>query len=163
LFISRHTITSNKIGMKNLIPAILISILFLTSCKPDKEKQMEQWKTEIRQTEQAFAEMAQKEGIPKAFLTYAADDAVLLRNNQLIKGEQALKAFYSQQTTPSEKVNLTWKPDFVDVSKSGDLGYTYGSYQYTVTDSLGNTKTSEGIFHTVWKRQSDGSWRFVWD
>lgn len=149
--------------MKKLIPALLISIFFLTSCKPENEKQMEQWKTEIRQTEQAFAEMAQKEGIPKAFLTYAAEDAVLLRDNQLIKGKQALKAFYSQQTTPSEQVNLTWKPDFVDVSESGDLGYTYGTYQYTVTDSIGNTRTSAGIFHTVWKRQTDGTWRFVWD
>jgi len=149
--------------MQKLIPAFLISLLVLTSCKTGTERQIEQWKTEIRQTEQAFAEMAQKEGIPKAFLIYAAEDAVLLRNNQLIKGKQALKAFYSQQTTPSEKVSLTWKPDFVDVSKSGDLGYTYGTYQYTVTDSLGNTKTSEGIFHTVWKRQEDGSWRFVWD
>ncbi|GET34187.1 hypothetical protein PbJCM13498_30500 [Prolixibacter bellariivorans] len=149
--------------MQKLIPAFLISLLVLTSCKTGTERQIEQWKTEIRQTEQAFAEMAQKEGIPKAFLTYAAEDAVLLRNNQLIKGKQALRAFYSQQTTPSEKVSLTWKPDFVDVSKSGDLGYTYGTYQYTVTDSLGGTKTSEGIFHTVWKRQADGSWRFVWD
>ena len=149
--------------MKKLIPALFIFILFLTSCKPEKEKQMEQWKTEIRQTEQAFAEMAQKEGIPKAFLNYAADDVVLLRNNQLIKGKEALQAYYSQQPNSTEKVSLTWKPDFVDVSESGDLGYTYGTYQYTVTDSLGNTKSSEGIFHTVWKRQVDGSWRFVWD
>lgn len=132
--------------MKKLVPALLISIFFFASCKPGKEKQMEQWKTEIRQTEQAFAEMAQKEGIPEAFLTYAADDAVILRSNKLIRGKQALKAFYSQQTTPSEQVSLTWKPDFVDVSESGDLGYTYGTYQYAITDSLGNTKTSEGIF-----------------
>lgn len=124
---------------------------------------MEQWKEEIRQTEQAFSEMAQKEGIPTAFLTYADDDAVILRNDRLIKGKEALRDFYSHQTTPKEQVSLTWKPDFVNVSSSGDLGYTYGSYQYTVTDSLGNTKTAKGFFHTVWKRQVDGTWRFVWD
>ena len=142
---------------------MLSSLFILSSCKPEKENQMEQWKNEIRQTEKAFAEMAQKEGIPKAFLTYAADDAVILRNNHLIKGKEALQTFYSQQPNPTEKVSLTWKPDFVDVSSSGDLGYTYGSYQYSVTDSLGNTNTSQGIFHTVWRRQPDGSWRFVWD
>ena len=149
--------------MKKLFLVMLSSLLILSSCKMGKEKQTEQWKTEIRQTEQSFAEMAQKEGIPKAFLSYAANDVVLLRNNKLIKGKEALQAYYSQQPNPTEKVSLIWKPDFVDVSSSGDLGYTYGSYQYTVTDSLGNTKTSEGIFHTVWKRQPDGSWRFVWD
>ncbi|GET21972.1 YybH family protein [Prolixibacter denitrificans] len=149
--------------MKKLFALLLMPIFLLTSCQPEEEKQVEQWKTEIKQTEQSFAEMVQRQGISKAFLTYADDDAVILRNSQLIKGKQAIQDFYSQQPTPSKKVSLTWKPDFVEVSSSGDLGYTYGSYQYTVTDSLGNAKTSEGIFHTVWKRQSDGSWRFVWD
>lgn len=149
--------------MKKLIVVFLTSLFFFSSCKTGKETRMKQWKEEIRETEQAFAEMARKEGIPKAFLTYADDNAVILRNKQLIKGKQAIQDFYSRQTAPKEQVSLTWKPDFVDVSSSGDLGYTYGTYQYTVTDSLGNTKTSKGIFHTVWKRQSDGSWRFVWD
>ncbi|GET24671.1 DUF4440 domain-containing protein [Prolixibacter sp. NT017] len=149
--------------MKKLIVVFLTSLFFFSSCKTGKETRMNQWKEEIRETEQTFAEMARKEGIPKAFLTYADDNAVILRNKQLIKWKQAIQDFYSRQITPKEQVSLTWKPDFVDVSSSGDLGYTYGSYQYTVTDSLGNTKTSEGIFHTVWKRQSDGSWRFVWD
>jgi ketosteroid isomerase-like protein len=49
------------------------------------------------------------------------------------------------------------------VSACGDLGYTWGSYTFTATDSLGATHRSEGIFHTVWKRQPDGSWKFVWD
>ena len=57
----------------------------------------------------------------------------------------------------------SWKPDFVDVSSSGDLGYTYGQYTFIRLDSIGNETASQGIFHTVWKRQSDGNWRFVYD
>lgn len=81
--------------MNKLIVVLLTSLFFFSSCKTGKEKRIEQWKKEIRQTEKTFAEMAQKEGISAAFLTYAADDAVLLRNNQLIKGKQAIKALYS--------------------------------------------------------------------
>ncbi len=114
-------------------------------------------------TENEFAEMAEKEGIPKAFLTFAAEDVVVLRNNRLIIGKEALKESYCNRKTEWENVSLTWKPDFVDVSASGDLGYTYGKYAYTTTDSAGNTKVTEGIFHTVWKRQSNGKWWFVWD
>ena len=62
-----------------------------------------------------------------------------------------------------ENVQLTWKADFVDVSASGDLGYTYGEYTYTYKDEAGNTLSEKGIFHTVWKRQKNGDWRFVWD
>ena len=59
--------------------------------------------------------------------------------------------------------NLSWSPDFIDVSSSGDLGYTYGKYVFTYSDSIGNLLEDTGIFHTVWKRQADGLWKFVCD
>jgi ketosteroid isomerase-like protein len=128
-----------------------------------QENSIEKWKKEIIETELAFAQMAQKEGISKAFLTYAAEDAVLMRNNSLIIGMESIRESFNNQKTELGSVSLTWKPDFVDVASSGDLGYTYGKYVYTVIDSTGNEKTDTGIFHTVWKRQPDGKWKFVWD
>jgi len=128
-----------------------------------KEDSIEKWGSEIVKTELEFAEMVQKEGIPKGFLTYAAEDVVLSRNNNLIIGKESLRESYKNKESEFENVSLTWKPDFVDVSSSGDLGYTYGKYIYTITDSIGRTKVIEGVFHTVWKRQSDGKWKFVWD
>jgi len=128
----------------------------------DDKVSMERWKKEILETEQNFAKMAMEEGIEKAFLYYAAEDAVLLRNNNLITGKDAISQYFGEQKQEDE-VSLTWEPDFIDVAKSGDLGYTYGKYIFTSTDSNGNKVESKGIFHTVWKRQMDGSWKFVWD
>lgn len=107
--------------------------------------------------------MAQKEGIAKAFVAYAAEDAVLLRNNSLIIGIDSLRENFNRQKSQPGKVSLSWKPDFVDVASSGDLGYTYGKYVYTTTDSTGTKNAVEGVFHTVWKRQADGKWKYVWD
>ena len=59
--------------------------------------------------------------------------------------------------------SLVWEPDFIDVSVAGDLAYTYGKFTYTSITESGDTLTSKGIFHTVWKRQEDGSWKYVWD
>lgn len=134
--------------MKKIHYAVLVTLL--AACNPSKEDSIEKWKSEIVNTEKEFAEMALNEGIPKAFLTYAADDAVLQRNDSLIIGRELIRAKY--QDTPAN-VKLTWNPDFVDVSSSGDLGYTYGKYIYTATDSSGNSNVYHGIFHTVWKRQ----------
>jgi ketosteroid isomerase-like protein len=140
-----------------LVPAAL---LFLIACGPPRiPGDVEQWKHEIIQTEQDFANMAREEGIEKAFTTFADDDAVLLRNDDLVIGKQAIAALYKGQNSKG----LSWKPDFVEVSKSGDLGYTYGRYRFTTIDSLGQTQVQTGVFHTVWKRQEDGAWRFVWD
>ncbi len=143
----------------------LLLFIFLLSYSCDtgvKEDSIEKWKSEIVETEKAFADLVQKEGIPAGFLAFAADDVVLNRGKRLIIGKEALAESY-KNTSKQPGVNLSWIPDFVDVSSSGDLGYTYGKYVYAITDSTGHTEEDTGVFHTVWKRQSDGTWRFVWD
>jgi ketosteroid isomerase-like protein len=150
--------------MKKLMLITFLIHPLLISCNTNKKNlSIEKWKQEIADTEYEFAEMAKNEGISKAFLTFAANDAVLMRNNSLIIGKEALKKNFESQRSKGGRVSLSWKPDFIDVSASGDLGYTYGNYQYAITDSIGNVKLDSGIFHTVWKRQPNGEWRFVWD
>ncbi len=137
-------------------------LLFFISCT-DTSPNLEKWKQEIIDTEQRFNDMARDKGIEAAFLHFAADDAVLMRNNKLIKGKTAIAARFKNQTTGNNETSLTWKPDFVDVAASGDLAHTYGQYTFTSMDSSGTKTESKGVFHTVWKRQADGNWKYVWD
>ncbi|WP_420385415.1 YybH family protein [Roseivirga sp.] len=143
--------------------AFLILFLAVLSCQKNNVTNIEKWKQEIVDTEKAFSDMAIADGIPAAFLAYSADNGVMMRNNQLIKGYGAMETYFQAANSNPNQFSLSWKPDFVDVANSGDLGYTYGEYTLTVTDSTGNAQESKGIFHTVWKRQADGSWKFVWD
>jgi ketosteroid isomerase-like protein len=115
----------------------------------------------VLQTEKSFAEMSLKEGIPAAFMTYADERAVSMRDNQLIKGKDAIRAYYDRASF--QHAWLEWTPDFVEVSSSGDLAYTYGHYRFYSVDSTGIRTLSSGIFHTVWKKKENGSWRYVWD
>lgn len=140
---------------------ILLILLGIQGCFSDKQAYQEKWKAEIIEAEAAFVEMAKREGISEAFLHFAAEDATILRNDTLYIGKEQIRLSLDKQ--PNGEVELTWAPDFVDVSAAGDLGYTYGNYTFAVTDSLGNKTVSKGIFHTVWKRQPDGTWKFVWD
>jgi ketosteroid isomerase-like protein len=150
--------------MKKLLKILFLTSLALVSCSTNrKEESIEKWKNEIVATEKAFAEMAAKEGIPVAFESFAANDVVVLRSKKIIIGKEAMTQFYQKSYPSKGKETLNWKPDFVDVSSSGDLGYTYGKYTYSTTDSLGQKQEYSGIFHTVWKRQADGNWKFVWD
>ena len=145
--------------MKNLAFTTLLFLSFLSCETKNNNDLIEKWKKEILESEENFAKVVQEEGIHNAFVAYAADDAVLMRNNTVIKGKKAIDEHYKGVDTKS----LTWTADFIEISSSGDLGYTYGTYHYTFNDSLGNEQVDTGIFHTVWKRQSDGSWKFVWD
>lgn len=139
---------------------LIIIIVVLFSCKNDADLR-EKSKMEIMKTEKEFAKMVNEDGIKEAFLQYADENAVLNRNNSIIKGYDSIKAHFDH--IDKSGVKLEWSPDFVDVSSSGDLGYTYGAYTYSMIDSAGETTESKGIFHTVWKKQKDGSWKFVWD
>ena len=152
------------LAMKTYKPLFVLFFTLAVACNtaPDAAS-LEIWRQEIRDVERDFASMAAKEGISKAFLHYAAEDAVLMRNNQLFIGREKLAESFDRNTAQPEDELLSWKPDFVDVSASGDLAYTYGQYSYSYTDSTGSTVELQGVFHTVWKRQADGSWRFVWD
>jgi len=130
------------------------------ACQPDSSpSDPAELKQEVTAAEAAFAKMAAEQGIAEAF---AAEDAVIKRQNDtLIKGREAIRNYYSAPFYKSAKVE--WKPDFVDVSANGDLAYTYGKYLWSSQDSTGKVSEQRGVFHTVWKRQKDGGWKYVWD
>ena len=140
-----------------------ISILLFAFCLLYSSccDQTEVYRSEVLGAEQAFAKMAQDSGVQAAFLAFAAEDAVLLRNNKLIEGKHELEEYFDNPAW--ENIQLEWKPDFIDVAESGDLAYTYGKFTLTQIDSTGSPVKSNGIFHTVWKRQDDGTLKFVWD
>ena len=144
--------------MKKLSYALLTSFA-LIACTLDTGKDIAVYKEEIVKTEKEFEAAAKAEGLASAFSRFADSTAVISRGG-LVKGKDSIRLFYEKSRAD---VHLSWSPDFVDVAASGDLGYTYGHYIYEATDSTGNPIQSRGIFHTVWKRQKDGSWRFVWD
>lgn len=136
---------------------ILLAVIILSglSCTSADER----LKAEIIRTEHDFAIMADEAGVAEAFYHFAADSAVILRGGKLIRGKEAISDYYRNSLKPGTK--LLWEPDFTEVS--GSLGYTYGRYTHQIPDSDGSIIESHGYFHTVWKRQADGSWRFVWD
>jgi len=145
--------------MRIIIKIFLLSVV-IASCTNKGKDLTEQYENEILETERAFSAMAGTDGVSSAFLYYAAEDAVLNRGG-LIIGKDSIARWFDNLTQPD--VSLVWEPEFVDVAQSGDLGYTYGSFVFTSKDSSGNDVESKGVFHTVWKRQPDGNWRFVWD
>ncbi len=139
---------------------LLFIILFMTvSCNQRVNK--EKIKCEVYQTEKAFEKMALEKGINEAFFYFAADSAVILRGSELIKGRENIRNFYSHEKYKTAKVN--WTPDFIDISACGTMAYTYGKYIWAINNSEANSIELKGYFHTVWKKQDDNSWKYVWD
>ncbi|MBI5009268.1 MAG: nuclear transport factor 2 family protein [Bacteroidia bacterium] len=111
------------------------------------------------QADRDFSSMSEKEGMFTAFLAFIADDGVILRDNAYpAKGKNTLREYYAGKSDTS--FVLTWEPVFGDISAGSDLGYTYGVYTLRVK-ATGDL--SKGTYVSVWKKQYDGTWKFVLD
>lgn len=139
---------------------LIIGVVLITSCnkKIDKDKV----RKEILDTEKAFEKMASEKGVAEAFYYFADENAVIVRgNDSLITGKENIKIYYDKKYLKNTVVN--WTPDYIDVSDCGTLGYTYGKYVWKIKNTTGEVVENKGIFHTVWKKQKDNSWKYVWD
>ncbi len=145
---------------KNYLLYFSIFLFAISSCNQSINK--EEIKNEIIQSEKAFQDVLNAQGPAAAFYEFAADSAVIKRENDtLIIGKNAIKNYYS--VADSKNVRATWKPDFINVSDDGSLAYTYGKYEWAIKDSTGKESVFHGVFHTVWKRMADKKWKYVWD
>lgn len=145
--------------MKTVLIVFLMFFIFV-SCNQQRNK--DQLKKEIFNTEKSFEKMCAEKGIAEGFYFFADDSAVIKRQNDtLIIGKDNIKNYYANDFY--KKASVLWTPDFIDVSDDGSMAYTYGKYIWAVNDDNGSVTEFKGVFHTVWKRQKDNSWKYVWD
>jgi ketosteroid isomerase-like protein len=108
--------------------------------------------------EQKFSKAAQSQGFAKAFINYAADDVRILRQGMLpIAGFKEASSALALKTGTRP---VTWQPIKSEVASSGDMGFTYGSYEM-----LGAGKDDakeDGNYVRVWKKLG-GKWRVIMD
>src|SRR4030095_662354 len=111
------------------------------------------------ETEQAFAKASEVQGTREAFAAFIANDGILYRPGA-VNGKQWMKE-HPLPASPTRNL-LAWQPIFAHVADAADLGYTTGPWEYK--DNIKDEKPSGfGDFVTVWKKQPDGSWKFVVD
>ena len=114
---------------------------------------------EMVKTEQAFSKMAEEKNTRDAFMTFIADDGLLFRPGA-VNGK---KWMTEHPVPPSDKKPLlAWQPSYAGMSASGDMGFTTGPWEFK-PDVKDAKPTGYGHFVTVWKRQADGSWKWVVD
>ena len=149
--------------LNTYIVTLLVFTFIFSSCSTTKNFGLQShFKTEIMKAENDFNKLVNEKGIAEGFYQFADSNAVIKRENDtLIKGRSNILHYYSD---PKYKnASVTWSPDFVEVSQKGDLAYTFGKYIWSSKDANGKEHVAKGIFHTVWKRQKDGSWKYIWD
>ena len=101
--------------------------------------------------ERAFAERALDIGWVGAFREFSTADSVMAAGAGLTPTADALDG------APEGDRSLYWAPAFAGIARSGDLGFTTGGF------SVDESRTLRGQYFTVWQRQADGGWKWIYD
>jgi hypothetical protein len=105
--------------------------------------------------ERAFAARAAVVGVAPSFLEYMGDEAIVFSPDPLLA-----RAVYGAQPAPKLPKDggtlLNWWPSFAGVARSGDLGFTTGPATI-------NGKPPGIFYFTVWARQPNGGWKWIFD
>ena len=98
--------------------------------------------------ERAFAADGLELGVQASFLKHSAPEGIVFAPEPILA-----KAAFGEPRPKGRP--LVWWPLWAGIARSGDLGFTTGPY--TADGKPG------GYYFTVWAKQPDGSWKWLFD
>ena len=135
--------------MKTLLALLAAALSGCTTLPPSPP--VPEAPASLAAAETAFAAQSLKEGMRAAFLAWLAPDAIVFRNGP-VNGPALIAS------RPEPPIVLDWRPVFVEVAASGEMGLSTGPS--TITSRADpSAPPRHGQFVSVWKRLPGGAWR----
>ena len=141
--------------MKTITASLLV--IAIVSCNQQKvDTKLEGEK--VMKLSKEWSEVASTGDVEKT-VSYWADDAFVMSAGQPpLKGKPAIR----QMVEESYKIpgfRISWQPQSVEVSESGDMAYIIENSQVSMTDSTGKPVILRNKSVSIWRKQPDGSWK----
>jgi ketosteroid isomerase-like protein len=154
-----------KMKMTQVAFALLLVTGAMVACSPvgkgtDNGKvkvDRSQEEAALRALDLAWSDAAHRKDIDGVVSYMAVDGETLAPNEPAARDKAAIKASWAN-LLGLPNVSVHWEPLRVQVSESGEIGYTSGSYTLSYADPKGRTVTDHGKYLEVWKK-IDGKWK----
>lgn len=114
----------------------------------------------IRAADAAWSQAAKN---ADGMLAFHADDATVLAPNAPMASDGASRRKVIAELYAMPGIALSWQATKVEVARSGDIGYSLGTYELTANDANGKPISDRGKYTTIWRKQADGNWKVVVD
>jgi ketosteroid isomerase-like protein len=149
--------------MHSLLSIISLLIILTVGMVPSSaQKARSKTEDAVRAADQEWLRVFAAKDLEKSVAFCTDDGSVLAPNVPIATGKEAIRKLFSGFFA-LPNLNISWQPAKVQVAKSGELGYTSGTYQMSFNDASGKLISDRGKYVTVWKRQGDGSWKVLLD
>ena len=148
--------------MKNSLYVANAIILIATGCNQAADTRDADVKA-LRDTEAQWNQDYASKDAGKVVAHYA-DDAILMGPGMAASsGRDAINNTIKQMLS-DPALSLKFQASKVEVAKSGDVGYTQGSYTMAMTDPYTKQLINDhGSYVTTYRKQPDGTWKAVAD
>lgn len=133
---------------------VLILLFLIVSCVA---KPLHTAEYELIKIDGDFAKMSKEKGATVDFNKYLADKTEFISQGKLpMTDRQKIIEYFGFAKS------LEWKPLKAVVSKSNDLGYTYGVSKMIYND--GNKDVTEYYqYISIWQKDKKGDWKMISD
>jgi uncharacterized protein (TIGR02246 family) len=149
-----------------ILLATLVAMSFVAACSTPKPAQPPDTRAAdeaaIRAAVIDWSKAAQAKDVNKAVSFYADDAMQFADKGPLVKGKDNIRAGWEQMLAMPGP-GLTFATTGVEVARSGDMAYEYGTYDFATKDKKGGITDEKGKYVVVWKKQADGSWKVAAD
>ena len=153
---------ANGLGFKPGFCGCLALLLLAPACNQQKSADTRAAdESTIRELEAQWSRTAAANDLEGSVSYYSDDASILPPNAPIASGKQAIRAVWASVLGPG--VSVSWQVSKLEVSRSGDLAYVMGVYQFARKDPQGQLVTDHGKTVEVWKKQADGKWKTVAD
>jgi uncharacterized protein (TIGR02246 family) len=143
--------------MRTVGIALVLLVLATSGCAQPVDVEAEA--AAIRQlTDVEWLEAGRAKDLDR-WMSYYTDDTIFFPpDGPLVTGKEAMRKLVSNLLA-NPGYESTWETTLVEVSRSGDMAYSYGPQQTTLNDEQGNPVTQRQKWSIVWKKQADGAWK----
>jgi len=141
---------------------LLAMILALAACQGSAVSDPRREEAAIRASDARWLAAARAHDLEQT-LAYWTQDAIIMQpGSPAIVGKAAIRAYVSGAFALPD-FSIQWVTDKVHVAKSGDLAYSTGSDQISLTTPDGKRVIEHNNSAVVWRKEPDGSWKVVLD
>jgi uncharacterized protein (TIGR02246 family) len=154
----------SRISVYLLAPAVF-AFAFAASCSRQPAAPPDTRATDeatIRAASADWSKASQAKDVDKAVAVYSDNAMQFPDNGPMVKGKDNIRAGW-QKMLALPGPGLTFATTGVEVARSGDLAYEYGTYDFATQDKNGKVNDEKGKYVAVWKKQADNSWKVVAD
>ena len=118
-------------------------------------------KQSLREADQAWLKVFAGKDLDRSVEFMEEDGSMLSPNQPIATGHEAVRKQFADFFALSNFA-ISWTPERVYVARSGELGYTSGTYTFSFADPSGKQVNDKGKYVTVWTKHADG-WKVTMD